>query len=449
MTKEVGEEEIAFLKRKVYSAARDGYSAVIFDLLSDMDYRKTTVQAVLNHHSEEEFQYITPLIIASKNGHEEVVDVLLKTFHVDTEETGNVNINGQICNDVTALWCAAATGNFGVVKLLVDNRANITHTAFKHSTPVTVSCFMGRLEILNFLLNHISDKTVAQNNVNDCLLMASSRGHCDIVQYVIQEGADLQFEEIGGNTALHKAAYYGQSSIVQLLVKNGAYMKKNEFNATPLHLAAALGNTEIVEYFISLPECKRLEKIEAFELLGAAFTEYDSYDIAKCYHYFEEAMKERYKDSDKVIEKVLPPPVSAYDNKIECRTLTELERIKSDHKALQMESLAVRERITGLDPLVTATFLINAGVMFYKERDFERCIALWLQALNLSQKSKRAVSLYRFAQIYTEMLQNGQLVFETLLEVFVYATNEVQLEMKLISKSGIIPWDALPQEHYE
>ncbi len=47
-----------------------------------------------------------------------------------------------------------------------------------------------------------------------------------------------------------------------------------------------------------------------------------------------------------IIFQVLPP-LEAYENRVECATVAELEQIKDDSDLIHLESLIVRERILG------------------------------------------------------------------------------------------------------
>lgn len=55
----------------------------------------------------------------------------------------------------------------------------------------------------------------------------------------------------------------------------------------------------------------------------------------------------RYCDPNDVIKKIHSEPVPAYENWRESETIEKLESIRYSHNSLQMESLAIRERILG------------------------------------------------------------------------------------------------------
>ena len=61
-------------------------------MLRNLD-RDCYIQEILNHHTEEEEQNTMPLVIAARNGNEDVVRVLLNVFYVDAEQTGTIVID--------------------------------------------------------------------------------------------------------------------------------------------------------------------------------------------------------------------------------------------------------------------------------------------------------------------------------------------------------------------
>lgn len=433
----VSQHDIPTLKHKVHLAARDGMAISIFAMLWNLDH-KAVVQEVLNHLTEEEGQKTTPLIIAARNGEEKVVSVLLSNFNVQIEQTGTVKFDGYSIEGATALWSAAGAGHFGIVKLLIDYGADVNHSTVTNSTPLRAACFDGRLDIVKYLIEHNADMTIANKYKNTCLMISSYKGHTDVVEYLLEKGADPDQKAHCGATALHFSAECGHSEIVKLLINHGATIIKNDNKMTPLIIAAECGKADVVEYLTSLPACSREDKIDALELLGASFAnDKENYDIVKAYKYLRKAMKERYKNPNHIIEKVLVPPVPAYENRIECKTLRELETIKNNQLALHMESLVIRERILGADNPEIPHPVIFRGAVFADSTRFDRCIALWLHALRLRQKNERTISkdLLRFSQVFSQMVHLGVKVdFKSIKEVFDHATLELKLDTKRITK---------------
>ncbi|XP_050401288.1 protein fem-1 homolog B [Patella vulgata] len=449
MGSEFTPDMVKALKQKVFAAARDGMAISIFAMLWNLD--REIVNDVLNFHTEEEGQKTTPLIIAARNGEEKVVQVLLTNFSVNIEQTGTVKFDGYIIEGATSLWCAAGAGHFGVVKCLIEHGANVNHPTLTNSTPLRAACFDGRLDIVKYLIEHGADLTIANKYNNTCLMISCYKGHKDVVRYLLQKGADPDCKAHCGATALHFSAECGHLDIVKELIKFGASMPKNDHDMTPLIVAAECGKFEVVEYLVSLPECSREEKIDALELLGASFAnDKENYDISKAFHYLTLAMSERFRDKNNPIPKPKYPPVPAYNNRFECQTPAELQKIEKDFGALHMESLAIRERVLGADNPEVPHPVIFRGAVFADSARFDRCIALWMHAMKLRQKNNRTISkdLLRFSQVFSQIVHiDVKLQFCHMEEVFEHAVTEIIQDIERV-KSEDEDKDAL-QEIYQ
>ena len=444
MANEKNENKISEIKTQVYQAARDGKAGVIHYLLRNVDNDDVKYD-ILNHYTEEDGQNTTPLIIAAKNGNKNVAVSLLEVLRsVDLERTGRVTFarefGEEMCRGVTALWCATAAQHFDIVKLMVVNGADINHSSINDSSPLRVACLKGNVNIVQYLLDHNADLNIAYKNKSSCLMASCIGGNIQIVKCLVDKGADLDFEGEYGTTALHIAAKCGKCGIVKLLIDNGASIKGNNYNVTPLMTAAAFGNVTVVNYLTALPKCTRREKIEALELLGASFTDRGSYGMVEAYTYLKEAIAKRYNDPDEIIDKVSMTTDPAYGNKTESKTLRELENIRTDYIALHMESLLIRERVLGLDPIVS-NLVVKKGDALRVEGMFAKSINLWLHALKLNQKMDRpSYHVNRFAPVFDKMSMFGPTYdFESLLEVFRYISYEVQLEKEWLSKGDVSP----------
>lgn len=426
------EESLNTLKAKVYACARDGMAISIFAMLWNLD--KLIITSVLNHTTEENEQNTTPLIIAARNGEVKVVSILLSSFNFDIEQTGTVKFDGFVIHKATALWCAAGAGHFEIVKLLIQNGADVNHPTQTNSTPLRAACFDGRLDIVKYLVEKNADITIPNKYKNTCLMIASYKGHTDVVRFLLEKGDDPNIIAHCGATALHFAAECGHLNIVKELLNFGAKQIENDHKMTPLMVAAESGKDEVVKVMISLPNCTKEDKIDALELLGAFYANDKSYyDINEAMQYLEEAMHVRYSDPDNIITKKRYPPVPAYENVIECQTLEELLKIKGQSNAIHMQSLTIRERILGPDNPEVPHALVFRGAVYADSALFERCIDLWFHALKLRQKNKISVSkdLLRFAQVFSQMIYVGvKLDIKIVMKVFECAITELGHDLK-------------------
>lgn len=406
------------MRKKVYHAAKEGLSISLYAHLSVKAPEEC--QQLLSQVVEEDGQKCTPLIISACNGHERAVRTLLK-FNPDLEQEGTVKFDGYVIEGASPLWCAAGAGHLSVVKMLVRAGANVNHPTKTNSTPLRAACFDGRLDIVKYLTDHSANIHITNKYNNTCLMIAAYKGHVDVVQFLLELGANPDEKAHCGATALHFAAECGHVKIVRELLAHGAKITKNEHGMTPLIAAAERTRSEVVECLISRPDVSRLEKVDALELLGASFaSDKDNYNIELAFQYMIKGMQERYCDPNVILSKPPSKPVPAYESRIECGTVEELENIRHNSGALHMESLAIRERILGPHNPEVPHPVIFRGAVFADNARFDRCLQLWVHALRLKQMNKVCVmkDLLRFAQVFSQMLHVGvQLEFEAVHEV--------------------------------
>ncbi|GAB6032424.1 hypothetical protein CHUAL_011062 [Chamberlinius hualienensis] len=424
---EIGEP----LKNRVYYAARDGMAITLYALLADRS--DAEVDELLSRVMEEDGQKCTPLLIASRNGHDKVIRMLLSKFKPNIEQEGTVKFDGYIIEGASPLWCASGAGYLTVVKTLLRYGANVNHPTRTQSTPLRAACFDGRLDIVQYLIENNADLKIANKYNNTCLMIASYKGYSDVVKYLLDKGADPDERAQCGATALHFAAECGHVEIVKILLEHGAKIMKQDQGMTPLMAAAERTKSDVVEYLISRPECSRGERIDALELLGASFAnDKDNYSLTNSYIYLERAMKLRFEGID-VLEKPITPVISAYENRVECTDMQELESIRYDAHALHMEALVIRERILGSHNTELPHPVIFRGAVFADSARFDRCISLWLHALKLRLNNYMSVTkdLLRFAQIFSQMIHVGvDIPFDCIKSVLEYAAVELERNNK-------------------
>lgn len=423
---------------ETYLAARDGHHSIMSNLLDaeQMDDRSL----VVNSQYREGEQCCTPLIIAARNGHIKVVEVLLARYSADVESEGVVKFDGHIIEGATALWCAAGAGHEQIVRCLVEHKADVNHVTKTNSTPLRAACFEGRLDIVRYLCENKADFHIANKYNNTCLMISCYKGHYPVVSYLLEVGTDPNAKALCGASALHFSAEIGNVEIVRCLLDHGARMEANEHGMTPLKAAAERCQAVMVDYLIERPEISREQQIEALELVGASFAnDKDNYDVGMAYRYLERGMKLRWSE-EPAIEKELPETVPAYDNWKETRTEEELERIGTDFNAIHMEGLAIRERILGKDNPEVPHPVIFRGAVFADSARFDRCAQLWLHALHLKQATNLPVTkdLLRFAQVFSQMIKFGlEVSVDSVHKVLTATVLEIERNQARIINPGV------------
>lgn len=191
-------------------------------------------------------------------------------------------------------------------------------------------------------------------------------------------------------------------------------MEKDSYGMTPLLAAAVTGHTEIVEFLIHRAECTKSEKIDALELLGATYVD-KKRDMLGAIRFWKEAMEERYNDSLDVHEKPVGVSlVAAYENAVEVGNMDQLMKLINDPDDMRMQALLVRERILGPAHPDTSYYIRYRGAVYADMGNFDRCITLWMYALDMQQKMLEPLSpmtqssLLSFAELFSFMMAESR-----------------------------------------
>ncbi|XP_033113484.1 protein fem-1 homolog C-like [Anneissia japonica] len=410
-------EHLKVFKSVVFQSAREGKLNKLKDVLDSL--------------SREEVKYIvstvtestTPLLMACRHGHLEIVNYFIEKCVADYEQVGSVTFDGETVDGAPPLWCAAAAGHFNIVQSLIKHGANVNHTTFSNSTPLRAACFDGHYDIVKYLVQHKADIEVANRHGHTCLMISCYKGHFKIAKYLLELGANVDRKSVKGNTALHDCAESGSLEIMKLLfLRYHAKMEKDAYNMTPLLAAAVAGHRNIVDFLVLRYEICKHEKINALELMGATYID-KKRDVLQALKYWNRAMEERYKDPRKVVRKSKPAElIPAYEYAVEAESAEELENIVSDVDVMRMQALLIRERILGPAHPDTTYYIRYRGAVYADSGNFDRCIQLWMYALDMQQRVLEPLnpmtqsSLLSFAELFSYMMseRNGQRVYSNL-----------------------------------
>ena len=401
----------------VYQAARDG-SSDLTDLLKRLkpEQRKTALET----KTKDDSHFVTPLIIAARNGHLNSVKILL-SYEADIEDRGTTKKGDEVIEGCTPLWAAASFGRLDVVKLLIEQNADVDGRTSSGSTPLRAAAYEGHLDVVRCLVESGADvNTRHYDDESTPLIVACYWGHVSVVPYLIDKGAfmDLQCKD-AGNTALHYAVKGGHLEIVSQLLAHGASQLPNNQGLTPLLYACENCSIEIVKYLIKRPECTKEQRIDALELLGATIANNDtSCDTEKAFSYMKRGMEMRYQYPAHPLLKKKMEPVEAYQNRKESQTLEELALLEGDDHAIGMEGLIIRERILGPDNPVLPHKIRYRGAVLADSKEYELCFGLWKRALE--KATNNDVSIINSLELYThvsgEMVQERKLLRPNFIE---------------------------------
>ena len=201
-----------------YQADRDeGSDLPPLDLLNylNAESRKAALETKIKDGDD----LATPLIIAARDGKLDFVKVLLR-YEANIEARGTIKIDGKVIEGCTALWIAAAKGHFDVVRLLIEQNAEVDGRTSTNSTPLRAAAFIGHLDIVRCLVENGADVNARTNFNSTPLMITCFKGHPNVASYLVKHGANINLQDNKGDSCLHYASHGGRVQLAcELLAK--------------------------------------------------------------------------------------------------------------------------------------------------------------------------------------------------------------------------------------
>jgi ankyrin repeat protein len=367
--------------------------------------------------------YFTPLMVASMYGRESIVRFLLENHcHYCIVDAQNYFSSYDIDYEYyverftkqTALWLAVEYEHLDVAQTLISlGKANVNHKAdYDYSydsnwTPLGVACKNGQLEMVKLLIENGANLYDVDRNNSTCLMTACQYENYEIVKYLLSlNDCDdlLNATNSQGSTALHMLSFSSyparlnldkfrsqdqgkdQSiSIVNFLFEECKIkIVKDNDGYTPLARAVTGDNEKLTKYFIENakePWYTIPQIIDDFELIGSYFLMNSC--IYKGYHYLLKAMTLRYNYGKTPLLKTnLLSPNEAYEFCKECQTIKELKSIEKNRNRLLIEGFMIQERLG-----ITSSFLSKLDD-YARQYSYWRYVQLSFYAYQLRLKAK-------------------------------------------------------------
>lgn len=187
----------------------------------------------------------TPLLIASKRGHQEVCLLLIESGRapLDCKWVGNTSCTPLI------LWCEH--GSTRVVRALLEKGAS-PHLADEFgTTPVYAAAEYNRLEILPLLYATQADLNMKRIDGSTAVIVSAEKGHVAVLESLYANGGDLNARLQDGSTCLSLAAQNHQTIIVKSLLNFGCVANVvNDTMCSPLWIAASRGHEDLVHVLL-------------------------------------------------------------------------------------------------------------------------------------------------------------------------------------------------------
>lgn len=133
----------------------------------------------------------TPLILASLEGHSEVVKFLLDK---------DANIGSRNEGGLTALHAATYRGHFELVEILVTEGGDLNDGDNRfQATPLHMAAEENHLEIATFLISHGANMEAKERNGYTPITRATFKEHANMIALLRQKGAECQPKDLLGD----------------------------------------------------------------------------------------------------------------------------------------------------------------------------------------------------------------------------------------------------------
>ncbi|KAF5353823.1 hypothetical protein D9758_010630 [Tetrapyrgos nigripes] len=203
----------------------------------------------------------------------------IQAFIWDTLRRRDETDNHKVCSSLYSLWRkakeishfppqepgyalhdAAKDGYFHIVKVLVENEADVNADGGFYGFALQAAAYQGELDIVKYLVEKGADVNAEGGFYGFAMQAAAFRGdldivnssiwgHLDIVKYLVEKGADVNAK--GGEYGFALQAAADRVDIVHYLVEKGADVNaKGGRYGFALQAAAHWGKLDVIKYFV-------------------------------------------------------------------------------------------------------------------------------------------------------------------------------------------------------
>ncbi|RXM34414.1 Ankyrin repeat and SOCS box protein 3 [Acipenser ruthenus] len=171
---------------------------------------------------------------------------------IETAESSPV-LSSKTFEGKTALHLAASHGSLRSTEILLKAGANINEVTNEKETPLFLAVEGGYIDVVKLLVMQGANLNGSHSWCGwNSLHQAAFRGFSDIMKVLLVNGADRESQDDFGITPLFVAAQYGKAECLKMLAEYGANVNcQASDDATPLFIAAQEGHLECVELLLS------------------------------------------------------------------------------------------------------------------------------------------------------------------------------------------------------
>ena len=233
----------------LYVACIEKNADLIRMILNGANHKSIDVNAQIDYKS-------TPFLEVCELNFVEGVELFLEHAQDLKIDLNAKVISRKTFKETTPLQAAIRNGHFDIVKLLLnaskEKNINIGLNIF------SIACEEGNLKMAKMILEHDEDYIFRQIlegldrdlDGNVAFHYACKSGNLELVQYLEALGINLNVQNDRGRTPFHNACTYGHLDIVKHLVPLIDFNIPDKNGTTPFHFACQSGNLQLVKYFV-------------------------------------------------------------------------------------------------------------------------------------------------------------------------------------------------------
>lgn len=210
----------------------------------------TQLELIVRYHKEKVMDQVyrhqkNALYVAIDNDNTKGVKVLLD-YGFDP------NADAMIGSRDRPIILASKKRNFDIVRLLIENGADVNVIDSKQLSPLRNAIFYKNIKMVRYLINNGADVNI-QTIFGKALRMALVLKDEAIAKLLIENGASILDISNSGQSAMHIAASNGQLDLLKYLVNLEPNIHVQcRSKETILMSACRMGHYEIVQYLLSL-----------------------------------------------------------------------------------------------------------------------------------------------------------------------------------------------------
>ena len=250
-------------------AARDGHDNVVHALLSDsqclvdakgqdgytalhyscryghVDIARTLVNHKANVNAKTD-SGDTPLTLAARDGHDNVVHALLSDYQCPVDAKGQ--------DGYTALHYSCRYGHVDIARTLVNHKANVNAKTDSGDTPLTLAARKQHDTVVHTLLSDSQCLVDAKGQDGYNALQYSCRyGHVVIAKTLVNNKANVNAKTDSGDTPLTLAARHEHDNVVHALLSDSQCPvdAKGQDGYTALHYSCRYGHVDTVRTLVN------------------------------------------------------------------------------------------------------------------------------------------------------------------------------------------------------